>query len=114
MKFILFTLFLLLTLIQSKPLFSTDASSAGKMTMATIEQKTQKFQETHLMNGAVAVAVGDETIYAAGFGIADNSTTPVQLCTPDTKFFIGSVTKQFTAAAVLHVLYARLGTGCLA
>ena len=110
MKSTLFTLFLVLTLVQSKPLFSTETSSAGKITAATIEQKIQKFQETHLMNGAVAVAIGDEAIYAAGFGVADNSTTPIQLCTPDTQFFIGSVTKQFTAAAILHVLYARLGT----
>ena len=105
-----FILFLVITLFHSKPSLATETSVTSKMTTATIDQKIQKFQEAHLMNGAVAVAIGDETIYATGFGVADNSKTPAQACTPDTQFFIGSVTKQFTAAAVLHVLYARLGT----
>ncbi|MES2607628.1 MAG: serine hydrolase domain-containing protein [Pseudomonadota bacterium] len=97
-------------------LFSTIAHSTSatdislkneEITTALITEKVHKFKETHKINGAAAMALGDKTIYAKGFGIADNSTIPAQPCRPDTQFFIGSVTKQFTAAAILHVLYAR-------
>ena len=83
--------------------------SPDAMTISFVDQKMQRFQETHQMSGAVAVTLGDRVVYARGFGVADNTVTPAQLCSPDTQFFIGSVTKQFTAAAVLHVLYARYG-----
>jgi CubicO group peptidase (beta-lactamase class C family) len=73
--------------------------------MTSIPRKIQAFQNTHVMNGAVAVAQDGETIYANGFGIADHLTN--QLCTKDTQFFIASITKQFTAAALLHVFWHR-------
>lgn len=73
--------------------------------MTLIPKKIQDFQKTHVMNGAVAVAQGGETVYANGFGIADHLTN--QLCTKDTQFFIASITKQFTAAALLDVLWHR-------
>lgn len=73
--------------------------------MTSISRKIQEFQKTHVMNGAIAVAQDEETIYANGFGIADHLTN--QLCTKDTQFFIASITKQFTAAALLHVFWHR-------
>lgn len=48
---------------------------------------------------AVAVVVGDTVLWAHGFGVANAETgAPV---TADTLFQIGSVTKSFTAAAIL-------------
>lgn len=48
---------------------------------------------------AVAVVVGDRVVWSQGFGLANVETrTPV---TADTLFQIGSVTKSFTAAALL-------------
>jgi CubicO group peptidase (beta-lactamase class C family) len=48
---------------------------------------------------AVAVVVGDRVMWTRGFGVANAETgTPV---TPDTLFQIGSITKSFTAAAML-------------
>jgi CubicO group peptidase (beta-lactamase class C family) len=73
--------------------------------MTLIPKKIQEFQKTHVMNGTIAVAHGGETVYANGFGIADYLTN--QLCTKDTQFFIASITKQFTAAALLHVLWHK-------
>jgi CubicO group peptidase (beta-lactamase class C family) len=70
-----------------------------------IVHKIQTFQKTHVMNGEVGVAQGGETIYANGFGIADHLTN--QSCTKDTQFFIASITKQFTAAALLQVLWHK-------
>lgn len=48
---------------------------------------------------AVAVVVGDRVVWTRGFGVAHVETSA--LVTPDTLFQIGSVTKSFTAAAVL-------------
>ena len=80
-----------------------NVAESSSISSVQIEEKIQEFQQTHVLNGAVAVAHAGETIYANGFGFADKSVG--QLCTKDTQFFIGSVTKQFTAAALLHVLW---------
>src|SRR4051794_17667196 len=50
---------------------------------------------------AVLVARDGKVVFQGGFGLADIAKkTPI---TPQTKFRIGSVTKQFTAAAVLRL-----------
>lgn len=50
---------------------------------------------------AVLVAQDGKILYQGGFGLAEvASKTPI---TPETKFRIGSVTKQFTAAAILKL-----------
>ena len=50
---------------------------------------------------AVLMARDGKIVFQAGFGLADLATkTPV---TPETKFRIGSVSKQFTAAAILRL-----------
>lgn len=69
----------------------------------TIASKIQQFQQAHIINGAIAVAQNNTVMYANGFGTADHVTN--QPCTTDTQFFIASITKQFTAAALLHVLW---------
>ena len=51
--------------------------------------------ELHAPGAALVVVQGDEVVFARGFGLADlEHETPV---TPDTRFFIGSSTKAFTA-----------------
>lgn len=50
--------------------------------------------------GAVLAAQGDEILYAGAFDDADENGTPNAL---DTVFAVGSVSKQFTAAAVLQL-----------
>jgi len=52
-------------------------------------------------SGVAAVASAEGPILIAGYGLADDSTgAPV---TPETVFGIGSITKQFTAAAILRL-----------
>jgi len=52
-------------------------------------------------NGAVLVGSGNKMILAEGYGQANfNTDEPI---TKDTKFFISSLTKQFTAAAILQL-----------
>lgn len=56
------------------------------------------YHEVGLFNGAVLVAEGDSVIYERAFGEADMSWHVPN--TPETKFRIASITKQFTAALV--------------
>lgn len=59
-----------------------------------------RYQKSGFLNGVVLVAEHDKIIYAKGFGEADmNMHAPN---TPQTKFGIASITKQFTAALVLQ------------
>lgn len=54
-----------------------------------------------LPGAAVLIARDGKILYQGGFGAADIETkTPI---TPETKFRIGSITKQFTAAAILKL-----------
>lgn len=51
--------------------------------------------------GSVLVAKGDRVILAKGYGLADREGE--HRCTADTVYDIGSITKQFTAAAILKL-----------
>lgn len=66
-------------------------------------------QKAGIPGAAVAVVVGDTVVWSRGFGVANVETgTPV---TPDTLVQIGSMTKSFTAAALLTA--AAAGTVAL-
>jgi D-alanyl-D-alanine carboxypeptidase len=52
-------------------------------------------------SGYVLVAQHDQVLYGHGFGFANRATQRVP--TADTSFRVGSVTKQFTAAAILRL-----------
>ncbi len=55
----------------------------------------------HLLKGmAVAITQGDEIVLLKGFGSADGG----QPVTPQTPFFIGSVSKSFTAMAIMQLV----------
>lgn len=60
-----------------------------------------KALEGRSAGAAVLVAVDGEIAYQRGFGYADIGNEVA--VTPDTKFRIGSITKQFTAAAILKL-----------
>ncbi len=58
-----------------------------------------EMEKAGIPGAAVAVVVGDRVVWSRGFGVANAETgAPV---TADTLFQIGSVTKSFTAAAIL-------------
>jgi CubicO group peptidase (beta-lactamase class C family) len=52
---------------------------------------------------ALAIVKGDQIVYLKGYGQADPSGRPV---TPQTPFLIGSITKPFTALAVMQLVEA--------
>ena len=51
--------------------------------------------------GTVLVAAKGEVVFAKGYGLADVEKNIPN--TPDTKFMIGSITKQFTAMLVTQL-----------
>lgn len=76
--------------------------AAAQSAADRIDALVSKYHEHKLFNGAVLVAEDGEAVYKRGFGDAVMEfDVPV---TPATKFRIGSVTKQFTAALVLQLV----------
>lgn len=57
--------------------------------------------DSEQFRGAVLVARGTDVLLSKGYGLAVESTSAIN--TPHTRFRIGSVTKQFTALAVLKL-----------
>lgn len=67
-----------------------------------IARLVERYHRVGKLNGSVLVAEHGKVIYRAGLGEADKSWGIPN--TPDTRFRIGSVTKQFTAAVVLQLV----------
>lgn len=61
----------------------------------------QGYHDVGLFDGVVLAAVGDSVVLRQGYGLAD--VEHAILNTPTTRFRLASVTKQFTAAAVLRL-----------
>ncbi len=60
-----------------------------------------QMRELRIPGLALGIVQGDQIVHLKGFGIADPSGRPV---TPQTPFMIGSVTKSFTALAVMQLV----------
>jgi CubicO group peptidase (beta-lactamase class C family) len=71
----------------------------------TTAQKMEEFLQAHLaagkFMGAVLVARGDEVLHQGGYGMANLELEVPN--TPESVFRLGSLTKQFTAAAILQL-----------
>jgi CubicO group peptidase (beta-lactamase class C family) len=75
------------------------ASPINDDPVAVIDGRLRSLAESGRFSGAVLLAQGGRVLLEAGYGIADRTCrTPV---TVSTTFRIGSITKQFTAAAIL-------------
>lgn len=71
-------------------------------TVQKIDDLLKTYSEYGQLNGTVLVAEKGKVIYKKGFGMANMEwDIPNQ---PDTKFRIGSVTKQFTAALIMQLV----------
>ena len=72
------------------------------VTEEAIESLLNRYHELDVFNGAALVAENGKVIFKKGFGLADFEwRIPV---TTDTKFRLGSITKQFTAALLLQLV----------
>lgn len=72
---------------------------SAQVTTARLNQIVQPYADKHQFMGSVLVAKGDEIILNRGYDSADLEWNIPN--SPITKFRLGSVTKQFTAACVL-------------
>jgi CubicO group peptidase (beta-lactamase class C family) len=77
-----------------------DPAFGDKLT-AYVDSIGRDWGDGYRFSGVVLVAQGDKVLYEHGFGYA-NRTTKAPI-TADTSFRIGSMTKQFTAAAILSL-----------
>jgi hypothetical protein len=66
---------------------------------ARLDQVAQSYATNNHFNGTVLVAKGDQVLLSKGYGSANLEWNIPN--TPSTKFRLGSVTKQFTAASIL-------------
>ena len=64
-----------------------------------IDELMTKIVENRQFNGSILVAENGKVIYKKGFGYANMDT-------PDTKFRIGSITKQFVAMQIMLNLWS--------
>ncbi len=81
---------------------STFCGSDNTPVQARLDEVVQNYVSTKRFNGSVLVAKDDAIIFSAGYGYARRYFGRTQN-TPQTKFLLGSITKTFTAAAVLHL-----------
>lgn len=76
-----------------------DTSAAAAPNLARMEYVIQSFVDDKRFMGAVLVARGSDILLDKGYGFADLEWNVAN--TPTTKFRLGSITKQFTAASIL-------------
>ena len=95
MKTLRFTITLVVTLIAA-------SSALAQSKSDQIDKLLKSYHDYGQLNGAVLVADGGKVVFKKGYGMANMEwNVPVQT---DTKFRIGSVTKQFTAALILQLV----------
>jgi CubicO group peptidase (beta-lactamase class C family) len=62
-----------------------------------------QMQEAHIPGLALGIVHGDRIVHLRGFGVANPAGQPV---TPQTPFILGSLSKSFTAVAILQLIAA--------
>jgi len=69
---------------------------------AAIESLLKRYQDVGAFNGTALVAENGKVIFKKGYGLADFEWKIPN--TPDVKFRLGSITKQFTATLILQLV----------
>lgn len=96
----LFTSSMLLTGCANKKAVQTETINSGdKEVQSKLEKYMKDYTTNNQFNGSVLVAKNERILFENGYGMADGDNKIPN--TPKTVFEIGSITKQFTAAAVL-------------
>ena len=91
------TLLVVSILFLIQPARAADGAKAGK-----IDELLTLYYQNGQFNGSALVAERQEVIYKRGFGLAQMEwNIPNE---PDTKFRVGSITKQFTATLILQLV----------
>ncbi|MDH4334515.1 MAG: beta-lactamase family protein [Chloroflexota bacterium] len=83
---------------------SADPTTVQESDVAAVDAYiTTQLHDLDIPGMALSIVQGDQIIHAQGFGTADSSGRAV---TPQTPFGIGSITKSFTAMAVMQLVEA--------
>lgn len=90
------SLFLLVSLLTGSAL-----AQQSPVPTQRIDSLVAAYHDARLFNGAVLVGQGDSVVYETAAGDANMEWDVPN--TPDTRFHVGSVTKQFTAALILQL-----------
>jgi CubicO group peptidase (beta-lactamase class C family) len=93
---------LFLVLVRSAP--AQTISALDPATSARIDQiAAQVLEETGVPSASVAVVKGGKLVYTRAYGSARlaTATSPASPAAPEMRYSIGSISKQFTAAAIL-------------
>ncbi|MFI4942159.1 MAG: serine hydrolase domain-containing protein, partial [Burkholderiales bacterium] len=77
-------------------------AGAAQDKAAAIESLLKRYQDVGAFNGTALVAENGKVIFKKGYGLADFEWKIPN--TPDTKFRLGSITKQFTATLILQLV----------
>jgi CubicO group peptidase (beta-lactamase class C family) len=93
---------LLVLMLQSAALAQRASARHPSPKAAKIDEVMTLANKYRLFNGAVLVAEGGKVIYKKGFGLANMEWNIPN--TPETRFRLGSITKQFTATAILKLV----------
>ena len=80
-------------------LFTSLVDCSGPDLAARVDEIPRSYVRNNQFMGTVLVAEGDRVILDKGYGYANIERQ--ELNTPDTRFRLGSITKQFTAACIL-------------
>jgi CubicO group peptidase (beta-lactamase class C family) len=76
------------------------AAHAGDSALIkAVDEYLQPIVDDSLISGSVLIARGDRVLLSRGYGLANREHGV--LCTPQTVYRLGSITKQFTAMAVM-------------
>ncbi|MFC2156684.1 serine hydrolase [Acidobacteriota bacterium] len=82
--------------------FTACGTAAAQSKAEKIDTFMKQCHEYRLFNGTVLVAEGNKVIYKKSFGPANREWDVPN--TPDTKYIIGSISKQFTAMLTLQLV----------
>lgn len=81
---------------------ATLAVSVAQTKSAQLDDLLNKYTQYGQFNGSVLVADNGKVIYKKGFGMANMEWDILN--TPDTKFRLGSITKQFTSMLIMQLV----------
>jgi CubicO group peptidase (beta-lactamase class C family) len=90
------------TLVGFVVMLAWSASAPAQDKARAIDALLARYHEVGAFNGAALVAEGGTVILEKGYGFADFEWKIPNA--PDTKFRLGSITKQFTATLVLQLV----------
>lgn len=69
----------------------------------SLNKQTDTYLKSVGFTGAVLVAKGNKVLFAKGYGLTDSKNSESAPVSINSKFEIGSITKQFTAAAIMQL-----------